>query len=183
MPLPWVPGALARRVRGALVQDVAARHGVALAADARNLLADPSGPKKRRGALAEAFGFLGRKVLVRLGPLSALPPLRAARETFSLGYLFDRYLTRGRPFQPSGSGALRIDGTEAGRVREAIDRAVVRIASPERPLEWPRAPSAPEESRDEITQAVDSVLWATTTVPSWLLVRLDAAFDELLVSP
>jgi hypothetical protein len=140
------------------------------------VLADPSGAKRRRGAVGQAFGYLGRKLLARFGPLAVLPPLRAALETYVLGYLFDRYLRRA-----SGEPGTRLEVAEAHTIRDAIDRAVVNIASSgERGLQWPTAPVAPEDSRDEITQALDSVLAATSMVPSWLLRRLDTAFDDVL---
>jgi hypothetical protein len=180
VPLPWLPDALTRRLRGALVQDIAARHGLALTPDARQILADPKSSKKKRGPLSQALTFLGRKLLVRFGPLAMLPTLRAGLETYVLGHLFDRYLSLARA--PS-SGAVRIDAPEAQRVREAIERAVVRVASPETGLEWPTTPLPPEESRDEITQALDGLLSATTTIPSWLLHRLDDAFDDVVALP
>ncbi len=173
VPLPWLPDALARRVRGALVQDIAARHGLGLSPGARTVLADPSGGKRRRGPVAQAFGFLGRKLLVRFGPLAMLPPLRAALETYVLGYLFHRYLA-----QVTTQHGSRIEVAEARAIRDAIDRAVVRVASPEGGIQWPAMPVPPDDSRDEITQAVDSLLSATATVPSWLLHRLDVAFDD-----
>ncbi len=180
VPLPWIPDALSRRLRGALVQDIAARHGVALSGGARGILADPSGSRRKQGAVAQAFTYLGRKLLVRFGPLAVLPPLRAGLETYVLGYLFDRYLSVGR----SGGGS-RVEVKEARLVRSAIERAVVRVASPEGGLQWPGTPHAPddgEDTRDEITQALDGLLSATSTIPSWLLHRLDLAFDEVLVS-
>jgi hypothetical protein len=178
VPLPWLPDALSKRLRGALVQDVAARHGLALTPDARRTLADPAATKAKRGPLGQAFGYLTRKLLVRFGPLAVLPPLRGALETYVLGYLFDRYLSRG-----PRAGRMRVDGDEARVVRHAIDRAVLLVVSPERGLEWPTTPLPPEESRDELTQALDGILSATTTIPSWLLERLATAFDEALASP
>jgi hypothetical protein len=175
VPLPWVPDALARRLRGALVQDVAGAHGVVLAWDARQLLADPTGTKAKRGPLGQAFGFLTRKLLVRFGPLALLPPLRSALETYVLGYLFDRYLARG-----PREDRMRVEPEEARLVRRAIEQAVLRVVSPERGLDWPVTPLPREESRDEITQALDSLLSATTTIPSWLLGRLATAFDEAI---
>jgi hypothetical protein len=177
VPLPWLPDALARRVRGALVQDIAARHGLALSRDARTVLSSPSSSKKRNGALAQAFAYLGRKILVRFGPLGVLPPLRAGLETYALGHLFHRYLERGR------TETGRLEEREALELTFAIERAVIRVASPERGLEWPTAPSTPEDTRDELTQVVDGLLNATATVPSWLLHRLDLAFDEVLKEP
>ncbi len=178
VPLPWVPDALARRLRGALVQDVAARHGLALTPDARATLADPAGTKAKRGALGQAFGYLSRKLLVRFGPLAVVPPIRGALETYVLGYLFDRYLARSEE-----TGRMRVDGEEARAVRRAIEQAILQVVSPERGLEWPSNPLPPEESRDEITQALDGILSATTTIPSWLLQRLATAFDEAVASP
>ena len=93
---------------------------------------------------------------------STLPPLRAALETYVLGYLLDRYLSR----VPHLRGS-RLEVAEARTIREAIDRAVVRVASPEGGLQWPGTPVPPEDSRDEITQALDGLLCATATIPIW----------------
>ena len=177
VPLPWLPDALARRLRGALVHDIAARHGRALTPDARRILADPATTKRKHGALAAAFAFLSRKLLVRFGPLALLPPLRAGLETYVLGYLFNRYLSRG-----SGERG-RIEADEARVLREAIERAVLRVVSAEGDRRWPTTPIAPEDSRDEITQALDGLLSATTTIPSWLQERLARAFDDTLAHP
>src|SRR5579883_110709 len=54
VPLPWIPDALVGRVRGALVHDIASRHGVSLAPEARAILSDVSGPDKLQGAAAYA---------------------------------------------------------------------------------------------------------------------------------
>jgi hypothetical protein len=178
VPLPWVPGVLARRLRGALVQDIASRYGVVLSWDARQMLADPSATKARHGPLRQAFGFLSKKLLIRVGPLAVLPPLRSALETYVLGYLFDRYLARA-----DRADRMRVDIEEARLVRQAIERAVLRVVSPEGGLQWPATPLPREESRDEITQALDGLLSATTTIPSWLMGRLAAAFDEAVTSP
>jgi hypothetical protein len=178
VPFPWVPDALARRVRGALVHDVAVRHGIALSSVARRTLADPTSASTKKGALGQAFGYLGRKLLVRFGPLALLPPIRAALETYVLGYLLDRYLSRRSSAAPSQG--RRMDGEEARVVRAAIDRSVLSVVSPERGLAWPTAPLLADDSRDELTQVLDSILGATTTIPSWLLGRLATAFDEEL---
>jgi len=175
VPLPWLPDTLARRLRGALVQDIAARHGLPLSPGARTVLADPAGAKAKHGALAQAWRYIGRKLLVRFGPLAVVPPLRAGLETYVLGYLFDRYLSRGE--RPDGA---RVEVKEARVIRSAIDRAVLKVASPEGGLQWPAAPPVPEESRDEITQALDALLNGAATIPSWLLRRLDGAFDDVL---
>jgi len=175
VPLPWLPDALARRLRGALVQDVAARHGLALTHDARELLADPAATERKRGPLAHAFGFLTKKLLVRFGPLGLLPPLRAALETYVLGFLFDRYLSVAR-----AAKTARLDREEARVVKRAIERAVLRVVTADGQSEWPTTPVPPEDSRDDLTLALDGLLSATTTLPSWLLQRLTAAFDEAI---
>ena len=175
VPFPWLPSALARRLRGALVQDIAARHGLSLSPGARSILAEPTGTKKKQGAVAQAFGYIGRKVLVRFGPLAVLPPLRSALEMYVLGYLVDRYIARTLPKETT-----RLEVKDARLVLHAIERAVVRVASPEGGLQWPATPHPPEELRDELTQALDGLLSATSTIPSWLLHRLDLAFDEVL---
>jgi len=175
VPLPWLPDALARRLRGALVQDVTARHGLSLSSAARALLAEPGGSRRKRNAVSVALRYLSRKLLVRFGPLALWPPLRAGLETYVLGYLLDRYLSRSRRGTSS-----RLDAEEARVVRDAIERALVRVASPDVQLDWPGTPLPPEESRDEMTQVLDGLLSATATVPSWLLRRLDTAFDDAL---
>ena len=116
--------------------------------------------------------------MVRLGPLAVLPPLRAGLETFVLGHLFDRYLERAP--RAHGASGCWIELEEANAVRGAIERAVLRAASTEAGFQWERAPLPPVESRDDVTQALDGLLSATTIVPSWLVRRLDAAFDDTL---
>src|SRR5277367_4512385 len=54
VPLPWLPDTLTRRVRGALVHDVAFRHGLSLTRDARDIFAEPLGPDGPRSLLAQA---------------------------------------------------------------------------------------------------------------------------------
>src|SRR5580658_1808074 len=74
VPIPWLPDALARRVRGALVHDVAVRHGLSLTREARDLLAEPSGPDGPRGLLAQALRFFGARLALRaltsFGPIA-----------------------------------------------------------------------------------------------------------------
>ena len=147
---------------------------------ARLALAHPGGARKKRSPFGEALRYLSRKLLVRFGPLALWPPVRAGIETYVLGHLLDRYVVRSRSEGDQGRTRVDPEVAEARVVREAMERAVVRVASPEMELDWPAAPVAPEDSRDEITQAVDGLLRATTTVPSWLLHRLDTAFDDAL---
>ncbi len=178
VPFPWLPNTLAEKLRGALVHDIATRHGVALSPNARSTLASPEPLKRKHGPVSDALGYIGRKLFARFGPLSALLPVRAALETYVLGHLLDHYLSR----VPREAGA-RFEVREARLVRRAIERAILRIASTEGGLRWVPTPPPPEESRDELTQLLDGVLSAATLVPSWLLQRLDAAFDDALTEP
>src|SRR5580704_2831071 len=173
VPLPWLPDAFARRVRGALAQDIAARHGLSITLEARDLLSEPAGTEGPRSVGAQALRFVTRRLLGRFGPLGFLPPIRSGLETFVLGHLFTRYLDGLRTER-----AARIDVEEAREVRRAIDRAIVLAVSPEVHGHLESAPHAPEELRDTVTQVVDGVLMTFASAPEWILRRLEAAFDE-----
>jgi hypothetical protein len=174
VPLPWVPAALARRVRGALVQDIVAHHGLSLSPEARTAFEEPNRRERSKSVAREAMRFLTTRVLGRLGPMSMFPPVRTGLDTFVLGHLLSRYLGSRQ------EASIRIYEEEAIAVRRIIDRALTHALTagieglPE-PVEVP-----PEDLRDEVTQAVDGVLIATATVPSWLVRRLEAAFDDML---
>ena len=131
VPIPWVPDALARRVRGALVHDIAARHGLSLTQEARDVLAEPAGPDGPRSVLAQAVRFVGARVALRAltssAPRGRLAAPQRAR-TYVLGHLFDRYLELARTER-----AVRIDVEEARRVRLAIDGAFVRALTVDPP--------------------------------------------------
>jgi hypothetical protein len=177
VPLPWVPAALVRRVRGALAHDIAAHHGLSLSREARALLADTSTPDASEGTVvATALRYVGTRLavraLARVGPLAALWPLRHAVRVYVLGYLLDRYLAA------RSEGASRVEEDEARRVRRAIDAAFVRAtATSPAPLE---EPAEEDDQRDPTTVLVDGLLGAAAGVPSHLLRRLDAAFDDAL---
>jgi hypothetical protein len=103
-----------------------------------------------------------------------LGPVRSALATFVLGHLFHRYL------DTRDAKSRRIDEEEAVALRRNIDRALVHAltaASPSEPESYEALPL--EDLRDELTQTVDGVLIATANLPSWLIRRLDAAFDDL----
>jgi len=174
LPLPWVPTALVRRVRGALVQDLAARHGLALSPGARATLAEPSKRARPPGATSEAMRYLAVRTLGRFGPLRALPPVRTALDTFVLGRLFARYLSSRSDATP------RIEDEEATRVRHAIDGALVRSLTAQVGTDTDALALPTEDFRDEVTQAVDGALIATAGFPSWLVRHLDAAFDDMI---
>jgi hypothetical protein len=177
VPLPWLPDSLVRRVRGALVHDVAVRHGVSLTRDARDVLAEPSGPDGPRSLLQQAARFVGGRVaaktFARLGVFGALWPLRDALRTYVLGHLFDRYLDVARVER-----AVRIDAAEARRVRQAIDGALARALTVEPPPV--SEPAAIDDQRDAMTALVDGLLGLAAGVPGRLVHRLDAAFDDVL---
>jgi hypothetical protein len=179
IPIPWLPDAFARRVRGALVHDVAARHGLSLTREARDLLAEPSGPDGPRGLLAQAVRFFGARIALRaltsFGPFAVVWPLRIALGTYLLGHLFDRYLDLARTER-----AVRIDVEEARRVRLAIDGAVVRaltVVTPSAP-----EPSIIDDQREAAAVVVDALLGLAAGLPARVMLRLETAFDELLSS-
>jgi hypothetical protein len=176
VPVPWIPDVLARRVRGALVHDVAVRHSLSLSQEAREVFANPAGLDESRGALVRSvrqFGVrLALKALTRVGPVGVIWPLGHAIRTYALGHLLDRYLAQGR-----GGQGVRIEAEEARRVRYAIDGALKRAlsvnAAPVNDL------AAVDDQRDSTTALVDGLLGGAAGVPARLIGRLDAAFDEL----
>lgn len=180
VPLPWLPGSLAKRVRGALLHDIAVRHGVSLTPEARTALADPAGLDAPRGWIEQGVRFVGvrlaARALTRLGPLGMVWPLRDAVRTFALGHLFDRYLATLRTER-----AVRIDVEEARHVRRAIDGAFVRAVTlaPEAVEE----PTPVDDQRDAMTALLDGLFSLAAGVPDRLGRRLDLAFDELLGAP
>ena len=177
VPLPWVPDSLVRRVRGAVVHDVAVRHGLSLAGEAREVLCEPAGPDGPRGLVAQTVRFFGLRLaaraLTRVGPLRMVWPVRNAFQTYALGHLFDRYLELGRTER-----AVRIDAGEARRVRQAIDGALARALTVDPPR--PQEPTAIDDQRDAMTAFIDAMIGLVAGVPGRLVGRLDAAFDDLL---
>ena len=138
VPLPWVPDVVARRVRGALAQDVAARHGLSLTPEARAIFSEPSGSEGPRGMLRQAAVFIGGKVLARIGPFWLLAPVRSALSTFALGHLLHRYLSHARTDR-----SVRIDVEEARRVRGCIERAMLEAVAGNAHAESEEAGHAP----------------------------------------
>jgi len=173
IPIPFVPDRVLTLVRGALVHDVASRHGLSLTSDARAVLADPSSESRTR--MVRAAEGLARQLLRRLRPVGVLAGASRGVELYALGLLVERYVTRFRT-----TGAVRIHLEEARLVRDAIDRAVVRALSPSlRPALTTQAVSH-EDLRDELTRWIDAVLLTSAAVPSYLERRLEAAFDEIV---
>jgi uncharacterized protein (DUF697 family) len=177
VPLPWIPDATVRRVRGALVHDLTSRHGLSLTPEARAVLIEPNGTEGPRGFLDQGIRFAITKVLGRFGPLAIIPPVRSALGTYVLGHLLQRYLETARTAR-----SVRIDIEEARRVRRAIDQALVYALTTEaRPSREDR-PSAAEDLRDQSEQLVDGVLISIASMPGWLVRRIEASFDEVLSS-
>jgi hypothetical protein len=178
VPLPWIPDAIARRLRGALVHDLVSRHGLSLTPDARKALVDPTseegGAKKyfKAGAI-----FAATRVLGRFGPLALLGPIRSAVGTFVLGHLVERYVESYRTAR-----SLRIEVDEARKLRETIDRALVEALTTDGARAPEDPPYAVDDLRDGTTQVVDGVFISIASAPGWLVRRLDAAFDAIWAS-
>jgi hypothetical protein len=176
MPLPILPGSLAMRVRGALVHDVCARHGLSVTPEARRILAKPGLAEGPEGLMGAAVRFLTTRIFMRLGPLTVLPPVRSGLLTFSIGHLLARYLDMRQ------ERSVRIDVEEARRIRRAIERAIsLVISTPPRPEHETAGP--PEELRDQLTQITDGLLAGLASLPGHLVRRLEAAFDESIGQP
>ncbi len=175
VPLPFLPDLLAKRVRGALAQDVAGRHGLSITPEARAILAAPAGSEASHGLVAQGARFVAKRVLGRFGPLAILPPVRAALETFVLGHLLARYLDGARTER-----AARIDVDEARRLRRAIDQATIHALSTSLRGSIEESPSPAEELRDPVTKLIDGALITAAGVPGWVVRRIETAFDEVM---
>jgi hypothetical protein len=177
IPLPWVPGAVLRRVRRALLCDLAAGYGLSLTGAARDALSDPRGPKPTRKLAMEALRIVGDELAFRtlraLGPVGLVRPIRGAVQTYVLGRLFDRYLAQHRTRRE-----LAIDTEEAARVRAAIDGALVRAVTVRVETEGPE--QSHYDNPDPAAPLVDRVLQRVARVPGQLTRRLDAGFDDLI---
>jgi hypothetical protein len=77
---------------------------------------------------------------------------------------------------------VRIEVEEARTVRRAIDRALLHALSADLDVEREALEAPAEDLRDEVTQVVDGLLIATAGVPSWLVRRLDASFDDVIAA-
>jgi uncharacterized protein (DUF697 family) len=175
VPLPFVPSAVLKRIRGALAHDVVTRYGLCLTQEARDELAAAS-RVSHGGAFVTTIAFFARRTLRRVGALGVLPPLTAWFEVYALGVLLDHYLCRMRTSQ-----SLRIHQGEAQRLRAAIDQAVSRSLSPKlelKPREFLNEPT--EELRTFMTRLLDGILLAAAAVPDHLQRRLETAFDLAL---
>jgi uncharacterized protein (DUF697 family) len=177
VPLPWIPDATVRRVRGALVHDLTSRHGLSLTPEARTILVEPNGTEGPRGFLKQGAKFAVGRVLGRLGPFAMIAPVRSALGTYVLGHLLQRYLETARTAR-----SVRIDIEEARRVRRAIDQALIYALTTDAAPSREDRPFAAEDLREGSEQVVDGVIISIASMPGWLVRRLDAAFDDVLSS-
>jgi len=177
VPLPWLPDVVLRRIRGAMVHEIAVRHGLSLSSDARKILSEPSGTDGPRGLLENGVRFAAGQLLSRFGPFGLLPPVRSAVSTFLLGHLFERYLEIAR-----SDRSIRINAEEARRIRRAIEQAIVLAFTADTSQHSDPAPVAAEDLRDQLTQIIDGVIMKITSLPVWLTRRVEAAFDESLAT-
>lgn len=174
VPLPWVPDFVVRRVRGALVHDLTARHGLSLSPEAREILVQPGGGSEAATSyVKQGVTFAITRVLGRFGPLAMIGPVRTALGTFVLGHLFERYLDTARTAR-----SVRIEAEEARRVRRVIDQALVYALTTEGKASRESPPFGAEDLRTQSMQLVDGVFISIASAPGWLVRRLDAAFDE-----
>jgi hypothetical protein len=173
IPIPFLPDRVLQRVRGAIVHDVVSRHGLSLTSDARKILADPSSEHRTR--LVRAAEGVARQLLRRLRPLSALDAVSRGVEVYALGHLLDRYIREVRP-----TATVRVHLEEARRVRDVIDRTVLRALSPTLRANETMVPESLEDLRDEFTRWVDAVLLTSAALPSYVERRLEAAFDQII---
>jgi hypothetical protein len=172
VPLPILPDLVIARVRGAIAHDTVARHGLSLTKDARTILA--SADPETRAIARKAGEALVRQIAKRLGPLAALATVSRGIEAFALGLLLARYIERFR-----ASGSVRIDADEARRVRDAIDRAVLRVISPDVHPASALMPRGADDMRSELTRWLDTLLLTGASLPSYFERRLEAAFDDV----
>jgi uncharacterized protein (DUF697 family) len=173
IPIPFVPDRVIARIRGALVYDVASRHGLSLTTDAREMLAEPT--SELRTQLVRTVETVARQLIRRVRPLGFLSSASRAVELYALGVLFERYVTRARR-----TGAVRVHLEEARLVRDAIDRALLRAFSPSLRPSVATVGEGVEDLRDEFTRWVDALVLASASIPSYLERRLEAAFDEIV---
>lgn len=176
VPLPWVPDVIVRRVRGALIHDLTARHGLSLTPEARAVLVEAGSASTAKGSIQQGATFAATRVLGRFGPLALLGPVRTALGTFVLGHLLERYIDTARVVR-----SVRIDVEEARRVRRAINQALIFALTTEGRSSREQPPMSPDDLRDSTTQVVDGVFISIASAPGWLVRRLEAAFDETLV--
>jgi hypothetical protein len=173
IPVPLVPDRMLSRVRGAVVHDISSRHGLSLTSDARYVLASPDSEQRTR--LVRAAETIIRQILRRVGPLGMVSTASRGLELYALGVLLERYIVRVR-----ATSAVRMHADEARKVRDAIDRAILRAFSPSLKPTTATLGEGAEDLRDEFTRWIDALLLTSAALPSYVERRLEAAFDEII---
>lgn len=172
--LPWIPDGLARRVRGALAQDLCSHFGIAITPEARAVLAEPEADLMR-GALGQAARFVALRWLKRFSPFGFLPPVRTGVTTYALAHLLNRYLSRHR-----AERSTRMDIEEARKLRSLVDKTLVELFKTDLPVQKATRNAPSEDLRDGMTQVIDGAVIGIASLPDLLTRRLDAAFDAVI---
>ncbi|MBI2392754.1 MAG: hypothetical protein HYV09_24425 [Deltaproteobacteria bacterium] len=179
VPLPILPRRILRMIRGAMAHDICAEHGLALTAEAREILAEPAHGGRHPGMAKDTIAFVAGRVLARVGPYATiLAPVRTALETIAFGRLLDRYLEKYRSSGPRGR-VVRVDGEEAHVIRDLLDRATLRVIRPGLAGEGLLANEPPEDYRSTVEKAIDTAMITAAHLPEWIASRLDAALDDV----
>ncbi len=181
VPIPVLPVRVVRALRGALAHDVLARHGIALAADARDVLADPGWiPTRGGGLVRDALQYLASRMFVRFAPLGTIAvPARTAYEVLAFGRLLERYVTLYRTRVGAHGRAMRVDRAEAAQVRATIESAAMKAITVSLQGQIEPVREAPEDHRGLVDRLLDGAILGVTRLPDVVGARLDAAFDEL----
>ncbi len=183
VPVPFLDVALTGLARGAALRRVAARHGVRLAGEPREVLSRPLSAERRSALQAH---LVRRAVAQLVAPLRIAARMEDALLTFVAALLLDHYLAT----SPRERGAP-IGVEEARRIREAMERAA--LAGPFASLRdaphgfWRtivdgvRAAAKPDaEDRTPVERLVDAVLDAAADAPGEVADRMRRAFDAAL---
>lgn len=180
VPLPILPRRILKSIRGAMAHDVCAGHGLALTTEARDVLAEPTHGGARPGLGKDAITWVASRALARLGPYATVVgPVRTAFETLAFGRLLDRYLEKYRSGGPR-SHVVRVDGEEAHRIRDVLDRATARVLKPGLIGGEALIAEPPEDYRDTVEKAIDTAMITAARLPEWIATRLDAALDDVM---
>jgi len=183
VPIPLLDGALAGIARGSAVRRVAARRGVRISRDARDVLS--------RVGITRHVGT-GPARLIRIALSRALAPVRIASRiedasaSFFTVVLLDHYLRTGdrRPGAPLG-------GLEAERVRAAMEDAIAHggldalRSVPNGVVELAyrsvrAAIDVDAEDRGPIERLIDTFLDGIADAPAGTIERLTEHFDAAM---
>ncbi len=183
VPLPFVDALLGRLARGAAMRRVASRRGVRLTHAARAELARPGLSEP----LASTSARLVRTALTRfVPPMRVVARLEDGVATFLGALMFDHYLATTTRHRDAA-----IDGREAARVRDAMERAwtgagleTLRDAPAGLVELLVRAGKAGAQSdrdgRTALERIADALLDGAADVPEGLLQRMCDHFDAAL---